>query len=129
MDIRESIERLGKSREEGVLRDNKGKFVTSGNPKGRPIISLTDRLHNFYEQDLSRLDDIVFKLHETATNPNQRGYMPAVNTILERIDGKVPDRLMSINVKVTPEMLQQAQTELLSSQDDTKKLLQEYVDS
>ena len=99
----------------------------SGNPAGRPRNSLTTLLERYLEADnASEKQQLVEELVKLAKTNQGRGQIPALKEIFERIDGKVADKHLNVNVLVTPESLQVAQERLLNAQEDTKRLLEKY---
>lgn len=99
----------------------------SGNPAGRPKNSLTTLLERYLEADnASEKQRLVEELVKLAKTNQGRGQIPALKEIFERIDGKVADKHLNVNVLVTPESLQVAQERLLKAQEDTRLLLEKY---
>lgn len=87
----------------------------SGNPAGRPISSVTTLLKNKGSEDNQAIAD---KLYSLALS----GDMPAIKEYIDRTEGKVIDKHLSIHVEVTPESIQVAQGRLVSAQKDTYEL-------
>ena len=102
----------------------------SGNPAGRPKSSITsilrEKLEQIGEDGRSKAEIVADILYEMATSKGSRGQMPALIELLDRIEGKVADKHLNVNVSITPESLQAAQERLLLAQADTKALLEHY---
>ena len=106
-------------------RNSKGQYLPgngpwqpgeSGNPSGRPPDSVTTLLK------LKDRKKVADKLYELAIS----GELAAIREYLDRTEGKVTDKLLSVNVSITPELLEQAQKRLTESKNATQELLEEY---
>jgi len=70
----------------------------SGNPKGRPPknVSITSLVKEILEQEgaqgKTNAQLIAEAMVTLAKDPNKRGFVPALKEVLERIEGKVPDK-------------------------------------
>ncbi len=91
----------------------------SGNPAGRPKNSVTTLLKN---QDELTTKAICDKLVTLAEN----GDLSAIKEFIDRTDGKVVDKHLSLTVTVTAESIQEAQERLSGAQGDTNLLLERY---
>ena len=122
-----------------LQRDSKGRFTEgrwkpgeSGNPKGRqPGIKyisdyLRDALKETSKDGKSNAQLIADALIGLSKDPRMRGYVPAVKELLDRIEGKVAEKHLNLNITVTPEGIQVAQDRLLKANEDTKALLEKY---
>lgn len=89
---------------------------TSGNPKGRPVNSVTTLLR---EKDTQKIAD---KLYDMML----KGELGAIKEYLDRVEGKVIDKHINVNITATPESIQEAQERLLNAQGDTNLLLEKY---
>ena len=102
----------------------------SGNPAGRPKSSITsilrEKLEEIGEGGRSKAEIVADILYELATSKGSRGQMPALTELLDRIEGKVADKHLNINVTITPEGLQAAQDRLLQAQQETQALLKKH---
>ncbi len=100
----------------------------SGNPEGRKPDSLTTLLKSYLEQGDSKAHKkkVVEALVALAQSIGSQGQVAAIKEIFDRIDGKVIDKRISINVTATPESIREAQERLLIAQDNTNKLMEKY---
>lgn len=114
---------------ETLQRNSKGQYLpgngpfqpgVSGNPKGKPLNSVTMLLKNKSPQENQAIAD---KLYDLALN----GDMSAIREYIDRTDGKVVDKhLIAGIVSITPELLDQAQKRLTESVEATQALLKEF---
>ena len=102
----------------------------SGNLSGRPKSSITsilrEKLEQIGEDGRSKAEIVADILYEMATSKGARGQVPALIELLDRIEGKVADKHLNVNVSITPESLQAAQERLQLAQADTRALLEQY---
>lgn len=99
----------------------------SGNPNGRPKTSLTELLRDKLEaNDGEYKFKIVQELINIATNPPVKTQVHALSMILDRIDGKLIERHVNLNVTTTPELLEQARMLLLEDKTAEQSLIAEY---
>lgn len=91
----------------------------SGNPAGRPLNSVTTLLKNRNHEDNQLIAD---KLYDLAL----AGDMAAIREYIDRTDGKVVDKHLTVNVAITPESLQAARERLQLAQAETQDLLGQY---
>ena len=100
----------------------------SGNPKGRPLDSLTSLLKHYLEQGANKAhkEEIIEALVDLAKSPGVQGQVAALKEIFDRIEGKVTEKHLnlSLTATVTPELLEQAQKRLSMSLSDTQELLE-----
>tara|TARA_Y100000593_G_C4301812_1_gene333763 strand:+ start:194 stop:541 length:348 start_codon:yes stop_codon:yes gene_type:complete len=73
-----------------VTRDSNGRFITSGNPNGRPpkALCISDLMREIGREDAGSgtlMEQVVIKAYELAINGNMR----AIEFITERLEGKV----------------------------------------
>ena len=106
-------------------RNSKGQYLPgsgrwslgeSGNPAGRKPNSVTTLLK---EKDRQKVADKIYELVLS-------GDMPAIREYLDRTEGKVTEKHLSLSLTatVTPELLEQAQKRLTGSLSDTQELLE-----
>jgi hypothetical protein len=57
-------------------------------------------------QESNRLSELVKETYRVATTHQGRGQIPAIQMIWDRLDGKVVDKHLNMNVSVTPEEYQ-----------------------
>ena len=102
----------------------------SGNPKGRPkssiIAILREKLEQKGDDGRTKAETVADILYEMATSKGVRGQIPALIELLDRIEGKVADKHLNLNVSITPEGLQAAQDRLLLAQEETLELLKQH---
>ena len=91
----------------------------SGNLAGRPRNSVTTILK---ETDEHTNEQIAKKIIELAL----RGDLPAIREYLDRTDGKVAEKHLSLNLTVTPEYLEEAQKRLSEALGGTQELISIY---
>ncbi|KKN74707.1 hypothetical protein LCGC14_0387490 [marine sediment metagenome] len=102
----------------------------SGNPAGRPKNSLTSLLRDIVEaNDEEKKRELADELVNLATARGARGQIPALMEILNRLDGKVTEKHLNVNVTTTPEGLLEAQERLLNAQARTNALKEKYKDA
>lgn len=120
-------EQSTKNRIDNIPPEKRWQPGQSGNPNGRPKNSLTTLLERYLEADNAvEKQRLVEELVKLAKTNQGRGQIPALKEIFERIDGKVADKHLNLNVSITPESLQEAQERLLNAQKDTQDLLDKY---
>ena len=88
----------------------------SGNLAGRPKDAVSTLLKRKDNQAVAN------KLYDLAL----AGDMKAIDVFLDRTEGKVVDKHLSLIVQATPESIQAAQERLLNAQGDTGRLLERY---
>lgn len=99
----------------------------SGNPDGRPKSTLTSLLERYVNADGEKEKKALVKELLTLAKTRQgRGQIPALMEIFNRLDGKVIDRRISINVTATTESIREAQDRLLEAQTRTNQLQEKY---
>ena len=91
----------------------------SGNPKGRPVSSVTTLLKATDELTTREIADKIIDLAK-------KGDLSAIKEFIDRTDGKVLDKHLSVTVSITPERLQDAQERLRRAEADTMALLEEF---
>jgi len=122
MTIREDVERLGNMINSG--RDDTGKF-DKNNYHGRRL-SLTQALHNFLESDTERVNILAQTVYETAVTKGTRGQIPAINSIWERLDGKVADKSINVNINGDPQSYQALLKQIALESNPDTELLEQY---
>ena len=109
-------------------RNSKGQYLPgngrwqkgeSGNAKGLTPNSVTTLLKNRNPEDYKKIAD---KLYSLALE----GDMSAIREYIDRTDGKVIDKHLSVTIVATPESIQEAQERLQAAQGDTNLLLDKY---
>ncbi len=95
----------------------------SGNEGGRPKgKSITAELRKLLDEGVTAKE--LAKVLVAMSKDD----LAALKELIDRTDGKVIDKRISINVAATPESIREAQERLLMAQDDTNKLLERYPD-
>ncbi len=70
----------------------------SGNPAGRPALGqcITDQIRKELDKQAvtgkSNIELIAKAIIELAKNPDKRGFVPAIKELLDRIEGRVPEK-------------------------------------
>lgn len=99
----------------------------SGNPAGRPKNSLTEGLRKLiFENEPERFQAIIRATADMAVRMGAKGQIPALAMVWDRIDGKLIERHMNLNVTTTPELLERARSLLLEDKNTERALLTEY---
>ena len=101
----------------------------SGNPHGRPKnpMSMTALLREILEHDGGKtMRELVEETVRLGKATGLKGQVPALIEIWNRIDGKLIERHMNLNVTTTPELLEQARGMLLSDRQAEDALLETY---
>ncbi len=100
----------------------------SGNPKGRPLDSLTSLLKQYLDQggNKAHKEEVIESLVKLAKSEGAQGQVSALKEIFDRLDGKVVEKhlTLALTASVTPELLEQAQKRLTGSLSDTQELLE-----
>ena len=94
----------------------------SGNPSGKHP-SLSEGLRRLiYEQEPERYQAICRALADLAVQPG-KPQIPALQMVLDRLDGKLVERHLNVNVSTTPELLESARAQLMGDRQEEQQLL------
>ena len=97
----------------------------SGNPAGRPRLPLAEGLRQLiYDEEPERYQAIIRALADLAIQSGKY-QIPALAMMLDRIDGKLVERHLNLNVATTPELLESARAMLQVDQLAERELLQD----